>query len=300
MEKLLTMSLRSSIAGIRDSPLTVQGVLQAERLGRFLTASDKHFTHIFASDLQRAFKTAEALIAPQLKNEDASLATVRQLPILREQDFGFYEGRPFYARQRDSKKSGKDNHRSQHQDEPELQDMETKESMTIRTNAFVAEHLKPLILGDPSVKEKIVAIVSHGIILSHLWRSILSMFSKHTVTLASDVSVGIGAGTSLEYIGAWSNTGYLELDITCSSSSMADHPRGTDGVASVVPVPCSPNKKIDVVDHKPLPSAYKMHIKTVNGKDHLKGLKRTRGVGSSQHDEGQKKIESFFKKTKAG
>jgi hypothetical protein len=38
---------------------------------------------------------------------------------------------------------------------------------------------------------------------------------------------------------------------------------------------------------------------TVNGKDHLKGLKRTGGgVGSSRHDASQKGIESFFKRRK--
>ena len=46
---------------------------------------------------------------------------------------------------------------------------------------------------------------------------------------------------------------------------------------------------------------WNMVIRKVNGKDHLKGLKRTGGgVGSSQFDEGQKKIETFFKKQKVG
>jgi hypothetical protein len=40
-------------------------------------------------------------------------------------------------------------------------------------------------------------------------------------------------------------------------------------------------------------------IMTINGKDHLKGLKRTGGgVGSSRHDASQKGIESFFKRRK--
>jgi hypothetical protein len=42
-------------------------------------------------------------------------------------------------------------------------------------------------------------------------------------------------------------------------------------------------------------------IQKINGKDHLKGLKRTGGgVGSSRFDEGQRKIETFFKKQKVG
>ncbi|KAL8789494.1 MAG: hypothetical protein Q9213_001107 [Squamulea squamosa] len=284
-------------AGIRDSPLTVQGVLQAERLGRYLAANETALTHIFASDLQRAVKSAEA-IAPAQPNPDvAASLTVRQLPVLREQDFGFYEGKPFYARQRDSRKSGKDIHRSRHQDEPGFQDVESKESMTARTNAFVAEYLKPLILRQFSEEKPVVAIVSHGIILSHLWRSILGMFSKHTVALVPGLSVSSGGVVPLEHLGGWSNTGYLELDIICPLVGTLHEPKSTDAVAGVHP---TSTVKADEVDTLGLPATFRMLIKTVNGKEHLKGLKRARGVGSSQYDQGQKKIESFFKKTKAG
>ncbi|KAL8644656.1 MAG: hypothetical protein Q9226_007655 [Calogaya cf. arnoldii] len=281
-------------AGVRDSPLTVQGVLQAERLGRYLTDSEQRFTHVFASDLQRAVKTAEALLSAQTINDASVPATVRKFPILREQDFGFYEGKPFYARQRDSKKSGKDAHRSRHQDEPGFQDVESKESMTARTNAFVAEHLRPLLRENVSGQQSIVVIVSHGILLSHLWRSILAMFSKHTVALAPGLSVGSGGVTPLEYLGGWSNTGYLELDIT--------HPVVATGPESVSKDVASSqsSEEADEGDTTTLPTAFKLIIRTVNGKEHLRGLKRARGVGSSQHDEGQKKIESFFKKTKTG
>ncbi|KAL8772433.1 MAG: hypothetical protein Q9209_002384 [Squamulea sp. 1 TL-2023] len=284
-------------AGIRDSPLTVQGVLQAERLGRYLAATEKTLTHVFASDLQRAVKTAEAIASAQPKPDVAASLTVRQLPVLREQDFGFYEGKPFFARQRDSRKSGKDNHRSQHQDEPGFQDVESKESMAARTNTFVVEHLKPLVLKQLSEKQPVVAIVSHGIFLSHLWRSILGMFSKHTVALAPGLSVGSGGVTPLEHLGGWSNTGYLELDIIRPLLGGQVELRSTDPVAGVHPTSTAKAEEADIMG---LPTTFKMLIKTVNGKEHLKGLKRTRGVGSSQHDEGQKKIESFFKKTKAG
>ncbi|KAL8679089.1 MAG: hypothetical protein Q9186_004584 [Xanthomendoza sp. 1 TL-2023] len=278
-------------AGVRDSPLTVQGVLQAERLGRYLATGEVRFTHLFASDLQRAVKTAEALLSAQSsKHDNSPQPTMKQLPVLREQDFGFYEGKPFYARQQDSRKSGKDNHRPQHHDEPGFQDVESKESMIARTNTFVAEHLRPLILGDHSEHENIVAIVSHGIILSHLWRSILGRFSKHTVALAPGLSIGGGGGTQLEHLGGWSNTGYLELDITsCSTGTAAE----LKEAAVEKPVDQSADE-IEKVDSYPLPSTFRILIKTINGKDHLKGLKRARGVGSSQHDEGQKKIESSW------
>ena len=292
-----TVVLTTCSAGVRDSPLTVQGVLQAERLGRYLTASEQPITHIFASDLQRAVKTAEALLSAQTNDHGSAPVTVRQLPILREQDFGSYEGKPFYTRQRDSKKSGKDAHRSRHQDDPDFQDTESKESMTTRTNAFVAEHLRPLLRRSLSEQNQIVVIVSHGIILSHLWRSILAMFSKHTVSLAPGLSVGSGGIVPLEHLGSWSNTGYLELDITYPIVNPHADLNSND-VAAVASLKSS--EKADQGDSITLPTTFKLLVRNVNGKEHLRGLKRARGVGSSQHDEGQKKIETFFKKAKTG
>ncbi|KAL9033784.1 MAG: hypothetical protein Q9180_005767, partial [Flavoplaca navasiana] len=250
---------------------TVDNVAQAERLGRYLTASEQPITHVFSSDLQRAVKTAEALLSAQTNNDGSAPVTVRQLPILREQDFGFYEGKPFYARQRDSKKSGKDAHRSQHQDEPGFQDVESKESMSIRTNAFVAEYLSLLFGRLVSEQPPIVVIVSHGIILSHLWRSILAMFSKHTVTLAPGLSVGSGGVTPLEYLGGWSNTGYLELDISYPILASRAESAPNDVASPLTP------EKAKEENLFMLPASSRLVIRTVNGKEHLRGLKRARG-----------------------
>ncbi|KAL9012287.1 MAG: hypothetical protein Q9173_002943 [Seirophora scorigena] len=285
-------------AGIRDSALTVQGVLQAERLGQYLATSGNRYTHMFASDLQRAVKTAQALLSAQ-PAQDSPTPDLCQLSILREQDFGFYEGKPFYARQRDSTKSGKENHRSQHQDDPGFKDVESKESMTRRTNIFVGQYIKPLILQEIPEQNTAVAVVSHGIILSHIWKSILRMFAKQTVALAPGLPVGGGGVTPLEYLGGWSNTGYLELDITTSNVNVE-----TEAKVEVMGSPVAAQSLVTTEGAEmielSLPPTTRMLIKTVNGKEHLKGLKRARGVGSSQFDEGQKKIESFFKKTKVG
>ncbi|KAL8932292.1 MAG: hypothetical protein Q9216_006895 [Gyalolechia sp. 2 TL-2023] len=284
-------------AGVRDSALTVQGFLQAERLAQYLAASGIRYSRVFASDLQRAVKTAEALLAAQPKQDDVQELTVQQLPVLREQDFGFYEGKPFYARQPYSDKSGKDTHRLHHQNDPSFEDVESKESMAKRTDTFLAEYLLPLICEDHPGQEVVVAIVSHGIILSQLWKSILGKFSKQTVALAPGLSIDNGGVTSLEHLGGWSNTGYLELDITTTATDaggtcgdkVAQLEAGTDDTG-----------KLKEVLPVPLPPSVHMLIQTVNGKEHLKGLKRARGVGSSQYDQGQKKIESFFKKSKVG
>lgn len=281
--------LTGSSAGTRDSALTNHGVLQAERLGQYLVKRGTQFTHFFSSDLQRANKTAKAVRDFQLEKTGQKLH-VKRLEVLREQDFGFYEGKPFYARPTGSNKSGKHNHRSEHSNEPDFQDVESKESLNSRADLFVHEHLLPILCKSTDSKETIMAVVSHGIILNHLWRSILKLFAQRTVSLAPGVSIGGAGGGALEYLGGWSNTGYLELDIqpmmtgkepaVSESNTTTTTPANTDGLT-------------------PLPGLA-MIIRAVNGKEHLQGLKRTRGVASGKHDEGQKKIDGFFKKSKVG
>ena len=207
--------------------------------------------------------------------------------VLREQDFGYYEGKAFHARSKDPNKSGKDEHRSKHRDDPDFVDVETKESMDLRMNQYLQDHLLPLLNVGCTNRELAVAVVSHGIILSHLWRCLLKVLPPHCVTLSPGLSIGKGGVTPLEYLGGWSNTGYLELDFQRSTSnkSTGTSERGTPPSSTAEDTTTSPQ-------------FLKVIIKTVNGKDHLQGLKRTKGVGSSKYDEGQKSIESFFKKQK--
>ncbi|KAI9706365.1 MAG: hypothetical protein M1836_003370 [Candelina mexicana] len=278
-------------AGVRDSALTNHGVIQANRLGQYLAATGLKFTEIYSSDLQRAFKTAEAIRLAQIVNEAAreplELRTV-QLPILREQDFGFYEGKPFYARSPLSKKNGKDTHYDQHKDDPGFQDVESKEAMIIRMDSFLGEKLVPKIKSEKPAAEHIIAIVSHGIILSTLWRCLLRRFAPSTVSLKPGLFVG---RIALEHLGVWSNTGYLELDIKRKSEAVKQPTgAGSDKVTTSSEAPS---------DASTLLTGWITTIQTVNGKEHLTGVKRTRGgVGSSKYDEGQKTIDTFFKKTK--
>lgn len=240
-------------------------------------------------------KTATAIrLAQPLPDCDAAPEAklhVTALTVLREQDFGFYEGKPFYARTRDSGKSGKENHRSQHQDDPDFQDVESRESMALRMSSFLQNHLIPAIQSEPLERNGDIAVVSHGIILSQLWRCFLKLLAKNSTTLSAGLSVGTGGTTPLEHLGGWSNTGYLELEILEREVAA----KGELAISAAAP----PTLNNPVSDASPPLHQYKVIIKTVNGKEHLKGLKRTRGVSSSKFDEGQKSIESFFKKRKA-
>ena len=215
---------------------------------------------------------------------------VTALTVLREQDFGFYEGKPFFARTRDSKKSGKENHRSQHQDDPDFKDVESKESMALRMSSFLQNHLLPAIHSEPIERSGDIAVVSHGIILCQLWRCFLKLLAKNSIMLSPGLSVGSGEVKPLEHIGGWSNTGYLELEILKKELAVEGQ------MATAAPLSLDPSNPVS--EASPPLSQFKVIIETVNGKEHLKGLKRTRGVGSSKFDEEQKSIESFFKKRK--
>lgn len=287
--------------------MTIHGSLQATRLGQHFAKAGLLFTHVFSSDLQRASKTAEAIRLAQIQHDADSAAcalTVTQIPLLREQDFGFYEGKPFYARSKSINKSGKDAHREQHRDDPDFKDVESKESMGTRMDTFLDQQLLPILRDESQALENTIAIVSHGIILSVLWRCLLKRFAPRTVSLAPGLSADGGGVTLLEYLGGWSNTGYLELDIR-----PRDMP--VDGQMSTRAFPASDNN-VEIVEKVPgnqqsdfttsaTFTGHKMVIRAVNGKEHLKALKRTGGgVGSSKFDEGQKSIETFFKKRKVG
>lgn len=237
---MLSSVLTMYSAGTTDSALTTHGVLQASRLGAHLALAGVQIFHIFSSDLQRAFKTADAIRLAQPN----TLKTVTQLHLLREQDFGFYEGKHFYDRPRGSDKSGREVHREAHMNTEGFRDVESKRSMNARVEAFLDGYLVSLLgkVGD----EETVAVVAHGIILTYLWRGILARFEPGTVAIASGVVAGDN-GMGLEYLGGWSNTGYLDLEVkskvlplsslpatSMESSNPIDHVEAVDsGITSL-------------------------------------------------------------------
>lgn len=306
-------------AGVRDSPLTTHGVLQASRLASHLATGFK-ISHIYSSDLQRAFKTAESVRLAQPTPPSETL----KLEVLREQDFGYYEGKTFLERQKGSDKSGKDIHRTIHAQEEGFQDVESKESMRLRADTFVDLHLEEHLRS--RLDEEIVVVVSHGIILSHLWRAILGRFQGRNISLGSGVVMRDGRG--LEYLGGWSNTGVLDLEIKTVSKPNSEpipaleadaavvidlvpltttrppHEAGhSDSILEIptasVPRTAAPSLNAPTVSTTAKLPSLSLVVKAVNSQAHLRGLKKTRGgIGSAQHDEKQKTVDSFFKKRK--
>lgn len=308
-------------AGVRDSALTNHGHEQANRLGQHFAKNDVRFTHIFSSPLSRAAQTADAIRSAQ-KAEEGSDELHRALqvttaPELIEQDFGYYEGKSFQARS-DPKRSGREAHRDQHKDDPGFKDVESKESMNSRADQFLDTYLMPLITTNSS-QTLVVAIVSHGMLLSHLWRRLLLRLPPKSVSVDPEVTAARGS-IILQHLGGWGNTGYLELALTRAAKEQVrqnldvpepePEPEPSDNSSTTMAEPVAAvaseedvsaavaDQKASTPSTEPqILTGWTTLVRAIDRKDHLTGLKRQRGgIGSSAHDKGQKKLDGFFKR----
>jgi broad specificity phosphatase PhoE len=267
------------LAGVSDSRLTNHGVLQTQRFGQYLTAHrNLRFTHIYASDLQRAYMTAEELHRHQrLRYPSERVPAVVKLAVLREQDFGSLELVPWGS----ARAQHTLDPRIPNPTDPSFRPQETAEAMTARAETFVADFILPLLaVGAQEEQEsasECVAVVSHGLFLSKLWQTLLRQFEAGSVLLAPDLDVP-GFGRPLEYLPSWNNTGYLEVIIKKPT------------METVVQDSATGKTRLALAGHS-------MTVLGVNNKDHLVDLKRARGgIGSAPHDAKQKSLDGFFKK----
>jgi len=227
--------------------------------------------------------------------------------LLREQAFGSYEGKKYAERPRHEKDTPVEALKV----DTEFQEVESKESMLLRADDFVDAHLLPLFA---EVQDQhSVVVVAHGIILNYLWRGILKRFPPGNVAVAASADRGL----SLDYLGAWSNTGVLDLEVKpnpgianpelekATSVPPLEVPRPTLSAAEAGPSELSqqPTTAIPSLTavrtpvYRSMLPHMSLVVKAVNSLEHLNGLKKTRGgIGSSKHDPSQKTVDSFFKK----
>lgn len=251
-----------SSAGSRDSSLSTHGVLQTRRLGSHIASRRDVIgpvSHVFTSNLQRAYRTAEAIANAQRRwpsNSDKTdvIPKVVQLAELREKDFGSAEGVKFAA-----KAVGRANGSI-------ASDSETRDAMLVRVNRFITNHLRSVLESHVSEKTT-VAIVAHGLILGSLLQALKTRLPDNTVSAYGPKA-------------AWSNTGVLQVKI---SSAQLVH--GADTVLS--------QAEGDAVKvGLPLRSCLTMTVQCINNIDHLKGLKKSRG--SAKLDSRQRPVTAFF------
>ncbi|KAI1753677.1 histidine phosphatase superfamily [Xylaria castorea] len=187
-------------AGSRDSPLTNHGVLQAKRLGAHIASRRAiigPIRHLFASNLQRAYQTAEAIAdACESQDSDAISVTLDVIRVeeLREKDFGSSEGKKFGTRENDD-------------------GSESPVSMRLRIDLFLDHHLSPII-DQLAAENATVVVVAHGIILNVLLKALLS---RYPFKSASSLLMEERPGS--EYQAPWSNTGVLQASLEPSSSN---------------------------------------------------------------------------------
>jgi hypothetical protein len=224
--------------------------------------------------------TAKAIEdAQKSKHPDAGDMTVVQLELLREQDFGSFECMPW-----SSKRSEITADKLPKPEDTGFRPKETSEAMAKRADIFLDDYILPQLAIDHE-QEGVVAVVSHGLMLAVLWKSLLARFGPHTVSLRAEISSKAGSRT-LEYLPGWSNTGYVELHMAKTSAP------------AVESIPCSEDTLTPASnDGSARLPGWRMVVQSVNRKDHLSNLKRTRGgVGSSTYDTRQKNLEAYFKK----
>ncbi|KAF6842394.1 phosphoglycerate mutase family protein [Colletotrichum musicola] len=260
MTTLLTLHFRkTSSAGSRDAPLTSHGVLQARRLGAHLATRTEsaRISHVFASNLQRAVRTAEAIRDATgergSKDEGVSASSsasgggipVVQLPELREKHFGTGEGQKIGA-------AAGERHVG----------AEGQDAMRARATRFVEEHLAPfLACVEGAEGEESIVVVAHGIILGVLARVLQSGGEFGTVSSRADDRPSL----------AWSNTGFIEMVISPSASPGSAAAKWPNLSLQTVAVNCT--------DH-------------LQGLRKTRG-----GIGSAKFDDKQKTLSAFFTPT---
>jgi broad specificity phosphatase PhoE len=270
------------LAGATDSRLTSHGKFQAGLLGAHLVSRGLKFTHFFASDLQRARMTAQAIADAQQNWYDAPAVEVLTYSALREQDFGSNELVPWAS------KKGQDSFfdRTPDVSAPGHVPKESVQALKARAREFIEEEILPLFASDDT-QEHTVAIVSHGLFLGVLWRDLLGRFGPGTVSVDPNaVGNDYGAHFSpLEHIGIWANTAYLEVEIHRSSTKTT---------------PPNPQAEPSSSTNAPALPHHRMNIKNINSHTHTQGYRKQRGgLGNVPHDPKQKDIKVFFTKKTA-
>ena len=256
-------------AGIRDSALTTHGVLQTRRLADHLS-SNVRATHVFSSDLQRAFRTATALCNAQERSDGQPVLTVERLTELREKNFGSGEGTKFSVSR---------NERAAHVGS------ESPEAMRARADIFLNDHLLPLLQSETEAQPIVCIVVAHGLILSSLFKALSARVAgQMTVSIEAQQKLSLASGPDDSIrLPSWSNTGFLE----CKLSVLSNASTGNSSMHQ--------NENRQSASNNGTEQFLKMHILRVNCTAHLLGLKKTRGgIGSAQFDDKQKTLSSFF------
>jgi len=253
-----TDNLRSVWAGWEDAPLSNHGMNQARAVGKSL--SQTPFIAIHASDLKRAYTTAQAIhdAQPTPPPFDSS-------PLLREQHFGVAEGKPWSLHVEPGLSLEEHyakgiypvifNRTDKFPEGESLDDLARRAEEAIEK--FVMPHVwEAARRGKRGVH---VAVVSHGLCISEL----IAALMRRNVT---------GGGSANKYKGLL-NTAWTRVAIDV---------QGTKG-----------EEPLEFPDSDPPPLT--MKVTDVNRHEHIDNIVRQKGgVGSAAYDPKQADIRAFF------
>ncbi|RKF73381.1 putative phosphatase [Golovinomyces cichoracearum] len=290
-------------AGISDSPLTNHGMVQARELGRFLCLTNNRIERIYSSDLQRAYLTAEAIS----ESQKIPPAPVVRLALIREKNFGRLE-RTKISKVGTSLLSNLSDLGSSRGPTAMSHDPESTMSMRIRAESFIDNYLAPSL--HMVHEDATIAVISHGIFLSHLWRELLKKFTRDKINLSPTLRESMD--TSLESITTWYNTAYLELCITrlrdkeiqksiqtsvidksMYATTFLQHPELplTSFRNDLSQNECRNTRKNETFCYM------KITVISVNRRDHLDGVRKSRsGIGNLKYIPSQRTMYSYLVK----
>lgn len=236
-------------------------------------------THIFSSDLQRAFATASAILDAQKKRGGIDATEVTEVVKsvdLRERDFRSGEGVRFGASAGDI--GGGRN---------AFADAESRDEMRVRAERFIDTHLHVLLHDagtkdtDEGIKDRrAIVVVAHGLILNVLLSSLLQRYAPSELARLLPPAVFASGSNAAQRRRAelrvpWNNTGYLAVIVVNAKTAEKSDERTEDT-----------DKRAGGVQ---------LQVTTVNCVEHLDGLKKTRGgIGSARFDPKQKTMDAFF------
>lgn len=252
-----TDNVRSVWAGWKDAPLSNHGMNQARALGEFF--ADTRFTAVHASDLKRAFTTAQALYDHQRDPKPSFDSS----ELLREQNFGVAEGKPWSFQ--DDPALTLEEHMAKgvypvlHGDDEKFPEGESIKDLAKRARTALVKLVLPHVWqaakeGKTGVH---IAIVSHGLCISELISELLKRSAKQ--------------GTKTNYRGLM-NTAWTRVAIDIEGAQEG--------------------QPIDM--DKELPFLV-MRVTDINRHSHVDNIKRQKGgVGSAAYDPRQEDIRAFF------
>jgi len=251
-----TDNLRSVWAGFKDAPLSNHGMNQARALGDFF--ADTHFIAIHASDLKRAFTTAQAVYDRQKDPKPPFDSS----ELLREQNFGVAEGNPCSFESDPTltleEHIAKGVYPVIHGEDEKFPEGESPNDLNKRARTALAKFVLPHVLqaakdGKTGIH---VAIVSHGLCISALIAELLKKSAKQS--------------KETDHRGLW-NTAWTRVVVDIEGAQEG-RPKGVDEELPFMVV----------------------RVTHVNSHSHLDNIKRQKGIGSAAYDPRQEDIRAFF------